>query len=368
LIFGTALGYVRSEFALDRTTAIMSPQIVGAVQDGDTMTGKGYTTDILTDCVCSAGSNASDIMAVSTMDNATSTDLLRLYNNLKIVGIANHITWDGSSTGNVTITTLVSRTSICGGVDNLFIPVCTTTFFNHTAANITATYMTDGTPASIAAKEVHIRDGNVTADMKWVYHSMMNIMNQSPNVHILPSTIPGTMNPLLWWTTPNLLTIDPAFLNAGLETTFAILLRGGTQRTYSVTGSSCIKNIQKEGYSFITMSEYSVIAGVFLLAFQLVVTVISFMLFVPWFLCADPIGPAVRALRENIYFTTLLNSSAVNNGFHELCNAQTHMIWQSLDVVVRIGESIQTVSEEVGHVAMDKPKLIRKLVNGKKYY
>jgi hypothetical protein len=58
----------------------------------------------------------------------------------------------------------------------------------------------------------------------------------------------------------------------------------------------------------------------------------------------------------------------MNNGFHELCNAQTHMIWQALDVIVRIGESIQTVSEEVGHVAMDKPKLVRNLVNGKKYY
>jgi hypothetical protein len=113
---------------------------------------------------------------------------------------------------------------------------------------------------------------------------------------------------------------------------------------------------------------YSVIVGVSILAFQLLVTIVSLFAFVPWFLSEHPVGPGVRAMREDIYFTTLLNSSALNNGFHELCNAQTHMIWQVLDVIVRIGESIHTVSEEVGHIAMDKPKLIRNLVNGKKYY
>ena len=346
----------------------MSPQIVGAVQDGDTMTGNGYATTLLTECQCSANNTAVEIAAVSTL-NATEADtLLTQFNKLSIVGFANYVKITDGAVPVVKITTMLAKSNVCGGMDNSFIPVCTTTFSEHKRVTVTATYMTDGTPASIAAKEVKIREYLGEANIKWVYQSMVNILRGEFGAAALPSTIPGTMNPLLWWTTPNLLTIDPAFLNAGLETTFAILLRAGMQRTFSVTGTSCIKNVAIEGQTHVKMEDYSVWAGVFLLSYQLLITIIAMAGFIPWMLCKDPIGPAVRILSENIYFTTLLNSSSVNNGFHELCNAQTHMIWQSLDVIVRIGESIQTVSEEVGHVTMDKPKLIRKLVNGKKYY
>jgi len=76
----------------------------------------------------------------------------------------------------------------------------------------------------------------------------------------------------------------------------------------------------------------------------------------------------VRAIKDSIFFTTLLCSTTIDNGFHELCNSPTHELWQALDVNVRIGETIQTMSEDVGHVTMDKPKLVTGLKNGKRYY
>ena len=373
LIFGTALGGMRSEFPdqyTNSTLAVMSPQIVGAVVDGDTMTGTGFVTNVTSDCQCTTGITANAIVAISTdVDNATATNMMNKLKTASIISMINSV--NRTSDDTITITTLFANTNVCGGTEGEFAPLCTTRFTNHRKAEVMATYMTDGTPASIAAKDVTIRKTLDMANTTWLYAAINSMLGDSLDetfsIHSLPSTIPGTMNPLMWWTTPNLLTIDPALLNAGLETMFAMIVRGGVQRTHTVTGNVCGKNIALEGRSKVSMQTYSLQSGVILLAIQIAVSVIALAGFVPWFLSEHPIGPAIRALKEKAYFMTILNSST-NAGLHELCNAQTHQVWQALDNVVRIGESIQTVSEEVGHVSMDRPKLIRSLVNGKKYY
>ena len=87
----------------------------------------------------------------------------------------------------------------------------------------------------------------------------------------------------------------------------------------------------------------------------------------PWLISNVPAGPAIRALNESIYFTTLLADSNLGDNLKGLCNAPTHAIWQSLDVIVRIGESIMTQDEAVGHITMDKPKVVRPLINARRY-
>ena len=367
LIFGTALGDVRSEFPLDITTAVMSAQIVGAVQNGDTMAGAGYATDILTDCSCTGEVDVATIMEVSTVSNATASKMFTALGRLPILGLVNHVE-SPSANGSIIITTLLAQTSVCGGTNNSLVPVCTTTLSNHVNARVQATYMTDGTPASIAIQKVSVRERGSEGNMTWVYEAIKNVLGGVDSSVVLPSTIPGTMNPLLWWTTPNLLTIDPALLNAGLETTFAILLRAGMQRTFSLSGQSCSKNIAISGYSYVIMGDAENKIGIFVYAFQLFVSVVSFVAFVPWLISTHPMGPGIRVLKDKSYFMTLMNSSTSISGLHELANAQTHMIWQALDLVLRVGESIQTTSEEVGHIAVEKPKLVREMVNGKRYY
>ena len=140
------------------------------------------------------------------------------------------------------------------------------------------------------------------------------------------------------------------------------------QRTYSVKGNSCIRNVVVESASIMKMDHYAVGVSIFILVCQLVACCLALAAFIPWLLSAIPIGPGVRIVKEDIYFLTLVNSAGIIQGMNELCNAPAHTIWQTLDVVVRIGESLATRSEVVGHITMDKPKLIRSLTNGKQYY
>ena len=368
LAFGTALGIPRSEFPVNETLAIMTPQIVGSAKDGDTIAGKGFTTKILASCECSTGMTSADVMKLAPhIDNTTATDLLTEFSKFKIAGMVNHIDASKADT-EILITTILSKSNLCGGTEELFLPVCVTKMWEHTNAEVLVSYMTDGTPASIAVKKASIRKMLQPANQTWAAAAMLNILEKPISANALPSTIAGTLNPLLWWATPNFLTFDPSLVSAGMETMFAMILRAGIQRSYTTTGNTCIMNVPVEGETYVTMDAYSVITGVLILSFHLVITLASILCFIPWLSKHEPIGPAVRLLSEKAYFTTILNSAKISTGLHELCNAQTHQIWQNLDLLVRIGESIQTVSEEVGHVSMDRPKLIRSLVNGKRYY
>lgn len=54
LVFGNGIGVLRSQIPskMDYTTAIIFPQIVGAVKDGDSIVGDGFTLDIKSECSC----------------------------------------------------------------------------------------------------------------------------------------------------------------------------------------------------------------------------------------------------------------------------------------------------------------------------
>jgi hypothetical protein len=84
---------MRSEFPglYPVTTAIMSPQIVGAVQDGDTMTGSGFVTNITVECECTTGSNASHIMKAARIGEAAAQEMLRRMAAIGQVGLVSHV-------------------------------------------------------------------------------------------------------------------------------------------------------------------------------------------------------------------------------------------------------------------------------------
>jgi hypothetical protein len=313
--------------------------------------------------------------------NATSVtaDLLANYNDLKdMFGVASYIE-KLEAEKQVVITSLLSGSQICGGIDNNLVPVCTTTFSDHKHANILVEYMTDGTPASIAAKLSEIRYNETHPDLSslsdanvnWLYEALKNIHKddesdgQFSSVR-LPPNVPGALTPLFWWTTPNLIQSDPALLEAGIETYFTILLRAGMQRTFSVRGNFCTKNVEVTDSSKIMMVDYGVAVSLFILISQLILSLCSMLAFLPWLLSHEPIGPAVRMIRENVYFLTLLNGTTAVGGFDELSNAPSYTIWQNMDVVLRVGESANTLEETIGHITMDKPKTVRSMANGRK--
>ncbi|KAJ1340509.1 hypothetical protein BSLG_004895 [Batrachochytrium salamandrivorans] len=367
LIFGSSLGILRSETSANQTTFVMSPQIIGVVNDGDTIIGSGFLTNIQTSCNC-ISNNITGVMSAG-LSNTTAAELLAAHGTLGFdLGIASNIDLSKNLT-KITIKTMLSGTLICGGRNATYVPICTTVLSNHMKGTVIMSYMTDGTTASIAPNKVGIRSIDGVADIQtWLSAATTTILGGITTAIPLPSTIPGVLNPLLWWASPNLMTVDPALIEGGIETMFSILLRAAIQRTYSAHGDVCGRNIAVEARSIITMSAYGVNVAFCILSFQLAVSVLATLAFIPWLRSSRPIGAGVRAVKEPVYFTTLLNSSSVCQGFDQLCNAQIHAIWQHLDVVVKIGEPIGSHSESIGRISMDRPKLITWMTNGKRYF
>ena len=241
LIFGKSIGRLRSEEAVDVTTAIVGPQLIGVVVDGDTIVGDGYEIKLYTHCLCSYNESASSLVDIglpaSVADQfstaAVNADRRNYY-------MTTHLEMNDTA---IIVYNSMLNTPLCGGLNTLNVPICKTEFYDHKQATILVEYMTDGTTASIAQKTAYTRDLVGDADLTWAFAALQNMFGAGVNTHVIPSQVPGMMTPLFWWTTPDLMAMDPALLEAGLETLFTIIFRAGVQRTYSTDGASCIRNV-----------------------------------------------------------------------------------------------------------------------------
>ncbi|KAJ3241654.1 hypothetical protein HDU78_001725 [Chytriomyces hyalinus] len=370
-VFGSSIGHMRSEMRnLNFSTAIFPPSLISPLNDGDTIQGLGFSADISTVCHCSTGFDAASFAAAG-VDKSQAEAVLEAYRNLKKQpGITFGTIIQNDS---LVISNVFSGYPVCGGNNpgkrNLPL-VCSTTISNHQALMVEIEFMTDGTTASIAPNIVNPMYIVSTADIKrWLSFAIVKMTNGPVSFHETPATVPGSLSPLLWWTSPNLMAIDRALVEAGMETMYAILFKGAIQRTYSTMATGCPrKNMLASYHSLIMISDSAFTSSCILLGIHLFFTLVSAASFLLWFLSAHPIGPAVRAMQESIYMVSLLGSSSyVGIGLPQLCNAETYAIWQKLDVRCRIGESLNSTEEEIGKIVVDKPALVRPLKNGKRY-
>jgi hypothetical protein len=157
------------------------------------------------------------------------------------------------------------------------------------------------------------------------------------------------------WTTSDLMTIDPALFSSGMETFLSILLRGGTQRTFDTSGQYCSSLLQaRTDQVIISFSSWSLILLYTVAAVQLLLSVGALLCGSPWLYKKIVISPALRAVRDPTYFMCLLSESPFMSLLHETCNAQKYVIWQKLDIIVKIGAQLEPLDEHVGKIRMDK--------------
>ena len=230
--------------------------------------------------------------------------------------------------------------------------------------------MTDGTTASIAPRYVQVRDTSTPADIStWLYTALITILGGSSSSVAMPSTIPSVMNPLWWWTTPNLISTDPSLVEGGIETLFSVLLRAGIQRTYNTEGESCVLNVQVEGSSVAIIQVYGFQISMFLLGIQLIICFGCLIAYIPWLLSDNLISPGVRVVTETANTMTMMSQSKVVLAIMETISYDSvDIIWKKLDTIVRVGEPVGNNDDVVGRLCLDKPKLVHTLRNGKKYY
>ena len=269
LIFGKSVGTLRSEEAVDVTTAIVGPQLVGVVNDGDTIVGDGFLLDIFTHCLCSVDDSAASLIdvgapadqAVDFQDQIRASDRRNWY-------MINHLALNETEE-KMHVTTALLNTQLCGGFETTSVPICKTEFYNHLNAVIMMQYMTDGTTASIAQKFSFIRTVGEPADLKeWAYAALRSMLGDGVQKFAVPTQVPGALATLLWWTSTDLMCIDPALVEAGLETTFTLLFRAGIQRSYNTDGATCTRNIIDESKTILYMKDYGVSSALAALIIQ----------------------------------------------------------------------------------------------------
>ena len=101
--------------------------------------------------------------------------------------------------------------------------------------------------------------------------------------------------------------------------------------------------------------------------YMLFVTFLSMISYGIWFIYKFPIGPGIRMHADDIYFITLLTSSSMNSNLINLGSSETSEIWQMLDGTFRVGEGINSIEDEIGQLVLEKPAVVRNLINGRRY-
>jgi hypothetical protein len=180
----------------------------------------------------------------------------------------------------------------------------------------------------------------------------------------------GIPNPLLNWASSNRQNIDPALLGPGLETTVAIILHGGIQRTFNTFGQSCDTLIAaQDDRVLLQMTPLAQISLLVTGVIQTVLSISALIFSLRWIYSNTVITPALRAFKDPCYFMTLISNSHMSTRLANMANAQSFIIWQNLDVTVRIGEEIGFYDNDMyGKLTMNLPRYVRPVKNGKTYF
>jgi hypothetical protein len=365
-VFGTSIGNLRSQEDVPTTTFIMAPQLTDTCLDGTTISGDGFIATITTDCICSGSPNASDLISngVPSADAATFASHHQTLGFAR--GMVNGVYLHGDS---MSIHSLITGTNVCGGGMSRPLPVCVTNITDLRHALIRMVYMTDGTPASIAAKKATILEKKGKADIEWLYKGYLYTMGNRIAPLEMPGLFPNTVNPLLWWATVSTLQISPSMLEAGLETTFALMNKAVIQRSFGAEGYLCPQTI------VIPDERVARVGGLglrFLLIFsgaQMVVHICCFYVLYKWLLQQKPILPAIRFVSEKELFTVMIATGAFSQLLNDLsATYEPGHFWPKFDATLRVGESITTLEDpERGVIVIDRPKMVGDLSFAKYY-
>jgi hypothetical protein len=369
-VFGMSLGRMRSQEDVPYTTHIFPPQLADAADDGSSIVGRGFSTKVETVCDCSNSLSPEHLVA-SGVNSVFVSDMLSKVRELnRVVGLVSSLEYSAANE-TVKMVSLITNIGVCGGrnATNPGVPVCTTMLSEHSHAEVLARYITDGTPASIAIAYVEVREILGKADMSWLYAALENYLGGQVSTFILPETIPGIINPMLWWATPNMIQVSPSLLEAGFETTIAMILRPSIQRSYSVRGSLCTQNIINPNASVFFISSFGLTFGLIFTIIEILINLLCIVMAVPWFMKKNPIGPAIKLASDKNYFTLMMASklgTQLISGVMMTANVST--IWPKMDVFMRVGESIRTKDDpEFGQITIDKPKMVTDFVVSKTY-
>ncbi|KAI8838721.1 hypothetical protein BJ741DRAFT_707156 [Chytriomyces cf. hyalinus JEL632] len=388
VLFGDALGCMRAERATcgeSGSLFVFGPQLQGVVANGDTIVGPGFEMVIETLCQCMDIGEA-EAVARGYLTQADQRILLDWNRRPNVYPFVMHLSNINITGDSIVSSTAMGNTVVCGGYSKDILPICQTTISKIQDATVSSMFSTDGTTASIALvstrvlEEEHVESqaqGARRDKQDWsrpvqhinsaiVHRSLTTMFPVSSPIQLV-SGIPGQSSALLSWSTSDLKSIDPVLLAPGIETLHAIFLRAGFQRTFASHGSRCPREIRREDATIISISWTGVVTIYLIGSIQLALSLLALLLSSVWFLSPVPLGPAIRIVTQPIFFIALLSESPFGVNLQGTANGQSHVMWQQLDLVARIGESLDTLGEPIGRIRLDRPRMVKNLKNGRFY-
>ena len=165
---------------------------------------------------------------------------------------------------------------------------------------------------------------------------------------------------MLWLTSQNTQGVGLGLLEPGMEASMSMVARGAMQRSYVSAGSTCVQNNYDPMSVTLHIQEYASNAAVVWITFQIIINLMALIGIIPWLVMQTPIFPAIEVASNPIMFSLLSakNNVTINRMRGMSSNMDQNLMWPRLDMVLRVGESIQTAEDpDRGVVVMDKPKM-----------
>ena len=331
--------------------------MTGIVGAGDTIIGPGYSGYIDTSCKCMNISSPSMISngILTLQDQQEAIKHINEISPYLLVANTSGAVANSDVSNGIITHMIIGNVRLCGGYSFEYAPVCTTNMSSFTNADVASTFQTDGTTASISLVNSEVYDVySVQTASNAEFRDAWNNMLSPGVAHTLETTVPAMLPALLWWASPDLLALDPALIAGGIETLNSIILRAAVQRSFDTLGTSCPRYANQAGLAIISLEIWGQVILYVNGGVQLFFSLLALSLSCTWFFATSPIAPAIRLIHDPTYFMTLLADSPFTIFLNGTNNAPKHVIWQALDTVGRLGETLDTLNEQIGHIKIDR--------------
>ncbi|KAI8609527.1 hypothetical protein BC830DRAFT_1069800 [Chytriomyces sp. MP71] len=355
-LFGNALGCMRSERSdcpPDGSQFVFGPQLDGIVGSGDTIVGGGFTMLLASSCDCIDAAGPGVIQdGIMTLQDQQA--FVQAFKNTSVPFLMRFSTTIMTA-ANITSYSAVGNMQVCGGVVETVVPICQTSIFGFQDSTVQATFLTDGTTASIALVNSVIQDIQpVTTISTPAVNQALNYVWPTGLPHPLVSNVAGMLNALLYWCSSDLVAVDPTLIEPGFETLYSMILRAGFQRSFDSKGATCTRIISRTDETVVYLTQWGSACIYAAAGIQIFLSLVALMAACYWYITIVPLGPAIRVVKQPTYFMSLFCESPFATNLIGTGNAQVHVIWQAVDTVVRIGESFETLEEPIGRIKMER--------------
>ena len=173
---------------------------------------------------------------------------------------------------------------------------------------------------------------------------------------------------MLYWCSPNLISVDRGIFDSGLETFYAILFKGAIQRTFPFQGDSCPRTNLNRGVSTALGLGYVGLRLLYIQTIiQLTVCLYCIAVFFVWARHSRPLGPGIKLISSEVYFMVMLNCSPISEGLADFANSEVFEIWHHLDHAQKMGEDLSSIEEDIGQITLDKPGRLQFFSNDRRY-